>query len=170
MELLDAIYQRRSVRQFLPKAVGRADLEKIVAAGIEAPSGCNMQLRRYIIVDDPAVMARLVPISGVLATAPACVAVVVKPTASPYGEYWRQDASASIQNMLLAETAMGLGGCWIEGPLARHDVKFREILRLPDDVKLCGIISVGYPAQAPARPAKSELKSVTYYNGYGEIH
>lgn len=170
MDLFDAIYNRRSVREFLPRPVGRADLEKIVAAGIEAPSGCNLQLRQYIIIDDPAVMARLAPVSKVLAAAPACVAVLASPTASPYGEYWRQDASASIQNMLLAATALGLGGCWVEGPLGRCDAEIRKVLNIPAELRLCSLMSVGYPAHTLARPNKSDFKDVTHYNEYGKQH
>ena len=42
MDLFDAINARRSVRKYTDDPVGRDVLEKIVAAGIEAPSGCNL--------------------------------------------------------------------------------------------------------------------------------
>lgn len=53
MDFFSVVADRRSVREFLPDAVPREVLERIVAAGIEAPSGCNMQMRQYVIVDDP---------------------------------------------------------------------------------------------------------------------
>jgi nitroreductase len=96
MDVYEAINQRRSVREYRPDAVDREVLERIASAGIEAPSGCNMQLRKYVIVDDPAVMERLRPVSNALASAPAAIALVIDPQGTRFGEFWVQDASAAM--------------------------------------------------------------------------
>jgi nitroreductase len=50
MDLMDAISKRRSVRKFIDKDIGRDILEKIIGAGIMAPSPKNMQNWKFIVV------------------------------------------------------------------------------------------------------------------------
>ena len=169
MDIFAAIMDRRSVRKFdAARPVSREALERIVVAGVEAPSGCNMQLRQFVIVDDPALMAKLAPFNRALPTAPACIAILAEPKASPYGEYWRQDASASMQNMLLAATGLGLASCWIEGGLDKNEEKIREILGIPATLRVCSLVSIGYAAEPAQRPVKSLPRDVTHYNRFGK--
>jgi nitroreductase len=164
MDVYEAIKHRRSVREYRPDPVDREVLERIAAAGIEAPSGCNMQLRRYVIVDDPAVMERLRPVSNALASAPAAIALVIDPQGTRFGEFWVQDASAAMENMLLAIVAEGYAGCWVEGALRRSDELLREVLEVPEPLKVWSMTPVGKPAVVPDRPAKSEPASVVFHN------
>lgn len=164
MELFDAIYSRRSVRQYLGDAVPREDLDRIVAAAIEAPTGCNMQLRHFLVVDDAEIIAQLRPFSRALDGAPAVIVILMEPKASPYGEFWTQDASAAMQNMLLGATAMGYGSCWIEGAIRAHEDKLRSLLGVPAELRVWSLMPVGKSAGRPQRPAKSEFKDVVRYN------
>ena len=60
MDVFEAIVSRRSYRgRYKPVPVPRDDLEKIMQAGLAAPSGCNKQTVSLIAVDDPAVMKKL---------------------------------------------------------------------------------------------------------------
>lgn len=167
MDTFTAIFSRRSVRQFLPKPVSRADLQKIVQAGIEAPSGCNMQLRQYVIVDEPAVMDQLRPLSKAIGAAPAAIVLLVEPKGTPYGEFWIQDISAAMQNMLLAATALGLGSCWVEGALRRCEDKLRAALHVPPQLRVWSLMPVGHFDEMPPRPVKSKPDDVTFFNSYG---
>ena len=167
MDFFDVVNSRRSVRQFLPRPVPRVDLEKIVAAGVEAPSGCNMQLRQYVIVDDPAVMAELQKVSGALTGAPAAVVVLLDPTGTKYGEFFIQDASAAIENMLLAAVALGYASCWVEGALRRQEPAIRALLSVPDNLRPWAILPIGYAAASPARPPKPQPADITHYNRFG---
>lgn len=168
MDLFDAIYKRRSVREYLPDPVPRKDLERIVAAAVEAPSGCNMQLRQYVIVDDPAVMDKLRPFSSALKTAPAAVVLLVNPTPTKFGEFWMQDISAAMENMLLAATALGYGSCWVEGALRRCEDQLRALLSVPKDLRVWSLMPVGKPAATPPRPAKPSPDDVTHWNRCGQ--
>ncbi|HOF19530.1 MAG TPA: nitroreductase family protein [Phycisphaerae bacterium] len=168
MDVFEAIHRRRSVRNFTGDPVVAADLEKIVAAGIEAPSGCNMQLRQYVIVDDPAVMDKLRPLSGAIDGAPAAIVLLVDPQPTRYGEFWIQDASAAMENMLLAAEALGYGACWVEGALRRCEETLRELLGVPANLRVWSLMSVGRAAKTPPRPAKSEFAQVVHRNRFGE--
>jgi nitroreductase len=169
MELFDAIYERRSVRNFVPEPVPHDDLQKIVQAGIEAPSGCNAQLRQYIIVDQPDLLEPLRPFSMALATCPAAVVLLVDPQATKFGEFWVQDASAAIQNMLLAATALGYGACWVEGALRRHEEQAREVLGVPASLRIWAMIPVGRAADKPPRPPKSDPAEVIHHNTFTSV-
>ena len=168
MDCLEAIYRRRSVRQFETDPVPREVLEQIVAAGVEAPSGCNEQLRQYIIVDDPAAMEQLRGCSQAMAGAPAAIVLVVNPKETRFGAFWVQDASAAMQNMLLAATALGYGGCWVEGALRRTEEQLREILAVPANLRIWALTPIGKPAAVPVRPEKSDPNTVRFYNRYGQ--
>lgn len=164
MDLFDAINQRRSIRKFDGQAVPREVLERIVAAGVEAPSGCNAQLRHYVIVDDPAVMEKLRPVSKAMTGAAACIVIVMEPKPTPYGEYWVQDASAAMQNMLLAAVALGYGACWIEGHVRRCEPAVREALGLPGHLRPWSLLPIGRAAENPSRPPKPSPADLTHYN------
>ncbi|MCG3179130.1 MAG: Albonoursin synthase [Phycisphaerae bacterium] len=168
MEFFEAIDTRRSVRQYLPEPVPRETLQRIVAAGVEAPSGCNLQLRQYVIIDDPGLMDRIRPVSRALAGAPAAIVLLVEPRATDFGmEFWVQDASAAMQNMLLAATALGYAGCWVEGALRRSEDLLRRELGVPGGLRIWSLTPVGRPVAIPARPAKPAPAEVTHYNRFG---
>ena len=167
MDFFEIVNARRSVREYLPEPVGRDVLEKIVAAAVEAPTGCNMQLKQYLIVDDPAVVEKIRPLSRALKGAPALIVLLVEPTGTKYGEFWVQDASAAMENMLLAAVALGYAGCWVEGQVRPNEEKLRRILSVPDDLRVWSLMPVGRAAAAPARPPKSRPAEVTHYNRFG---
>ncbi len=166
MDFYSVVNQRRSVRKFEPDPVPREVLERIVRTGIEAPSGCNMQLRHYVIVDDPELMDRLRSASPALQGAPAAIFVVMDPQATPYGEFWMQDASAAIENMLLAAVAEGYASCWIEGQVRRTEEQLRPLLNVPAPLRIWAILPIGRAAVQPERPAKSPYEDVVHVNGW----
>ena len=167
MDFFEAVSARRSVREYLGEPVGRDVLEKIVAAAVEAPTGCNMQLKQYLIVDDPAVLDKVRPLSKALKGAPAIIVLLVEPTGTQYGEFWVQDASAAMENMLLAAVALGYAGCWVEGQVRPNEEKLRKILGVGDELRVWSLTPIGKPAAAPARPPKSRPSEVMHYNRFG---
>lgn len=169
MDFFDVITRRRSVRKFRPDPVPRETLERIVAAGLEAPAGCNAQLKQYVIVDDPDVVARLRAFSSAIHDAPAVIVQLIEPKATRFGEYYLQDAAASMENMLLAAVALGYGSCWIEGPMRRAAGEVGKLLGIPDDaeVRVSAMMPVGRAAEEPLRPARPHADEITHYNRYG---
>ena len=166
MDLYDAINARRSVRSYTSDPVDPEALKRITQAGIEAPTGCNMQLRQFIIVDDADVIAKLDEL-GVTKGAPAVVVILMDPQGTAYGEFWVQDASATMENMLLATVAEGLGACWIEGQVTPKEPELRTILNVPEDLRVWSIMCVGHPTQQPARPAKPDFADIVHFNRFG---
>jgi nitroreductase len=167
MELFEAVNARRSVRKFTGEPVGRDVLEMIVQAGMEAPSGCNVQCKQYVVVDDPEVVDRMRFVSPALTGAAAAIVLLTEEKGTKYGTYWVQDASAAMENMLLAAVAMGYAGCWIEGHVRPNEQRLREILSVPDHLRIWSITPIGRPAGDAKRPPKPPPAEVIHYNKYG---
>ena len=115
MNVLQAIEARHSYRgRYLDQPVPREDLERILRAGLSAPSGCNKQTASLIAVDDPVVLAKLREViwPPIAQTAPAMICVLTKRIIA-YGDrcYSVQDYAAATQNMLLAIVALGYQSC-----------------------------------------------------------
>lgn len=162
MDLFEAISARRSIRNYTGQPIPAADLEKIVDAGRLAASGMNYQPWEFIVVTDPEIMRRLrIPEDHWSAKAAAFIAVVMDPS-SPW---WREDASAAVQNMLLACTALGYGGCWLEGYTQRNEEALCAALGIPKDRKLFSLVSVGVPAEQPEKE-KKPLEEVLHWQCY----
>jgi nitroreductase len=69
----------------------------------------------------------------------------------------------AIQNLLLAAHALGLSACMHSGPLPFLRGQINRLLRLPPQLQLAGLISLGYPAETPKVPAHRDLdRTVTF--------
>lgn len=167
MDFMSIVHGRRSIRKFKPDVPARDVLAKIAEAGQEAPSGCNVQSKQFIIVDDPDVMEKVRSFSRALDTAPAMIVTVIEPVETKFGEFWVQDAAAAMENMLLAAVSQGLGSCWVEGAIRRCEDELREILQVPDKYRIWNLTPIGIPDESPQRPPKPTPAEVTHYNAFG---
>jgi nitroreductase len=168
MDFFNIVNSRRSIRRYKDDPPARTVLEKIVAAGQEAPSGCNVQGKQFIIVDDPELLDPMRDLCKAMETAPAAIVLAIEPEETQYGEFWVQDASAAMENMLLSAVALGLGGCWVEGAVRRNEDRLRELLGVPENLRVWSLTPVGTPDEMPDRPEKPTPEQVTHVNRFGE--
>ena len=174
MNVLQAIEARHSYRgRYLDQPVPREDLERILRAGLSAPSGCNKQTASLIAVDDPAVLAKLREVirPPIAQTAPAMICVLTKRIIA-YGDrcYSVQDYAAATQNMLLAIVALGYQSCWIEGHITDADAigrQMADILGVPKEYDLVCFLPVGVAAEAVRPPEKLPFEVRAWFNGFG---
>lgn len=174
--------RRRSVRRFDDRALKADELEQLLRAGISAPSGSNWQNQRFLVVTDRAEIERIGQArfvwpyrnsdpariresnpAGLLGHAAALILVFADSHQNDRrgeGEYylWEsleiQNCAASIQNILIQATAMGLATCWVSAsdPMSRTRLlsgrSWRDVLSdyaIPEWYKMQGIIAVGAP-------------------------
>lgn len=84
------------------------------------------------------------------------------------------DLSAAIENMLLEAHSLGLGACWVHGPVAttRDAKKFKEILGIPTgmgEYKVIAYVAFGWPAEERKHPRpKKELQEIVYWEKFGQ--
>ena len=175
MNVLQAIEARHSYRgRYLDQPVPREDLERILRAGLCAPSGCNKQTASLIAVDDPGVLAKLREVirPPIAQTAPAMICVLTKRIIA-YGDrcYSVQDYAAATQNMLLAIVALGYQSCWIEGHITDADAigrKMADILGVPKEYDLVCFLPVGVAAEAVRPPEKLPFEVRAWFNRFGQ--
>lgn len=172
MDVFDAIKNRHSYRgPFKEQPIPRADLDRILDAAAAAPSGCNKEFTRLVMVDDPAVRADIAALFDMPAvkTAPALLVVVGDPTPA-YGavSFELADTAACVMNAWLAATALGYAGVWLDGQLRGGlDVKIQSILGIPPPLTARVLIPLGVPADAIKPPPKKPVGERAFYNRFG---
>jgi nitroreductase len=158
METLEAIFTRRSIREYAQRAVPEEAVQELLAAAMQAPSAGNQQPWHFIIVTERKLLdalAGVLPYGSSLKAAPLAVAVCVDTDLLKHPDYWVQDCSAATQNLLLAAHAQGLGAVWLGVyPLEKRVESVKQILGLPGQVFPLSLVSVGYPAVKPQPPAR----------------
>ena len=160
--LFETIAARTSVRKFDPsKPVSDADIEKILKAGMCAPSAMDRRPWEFIVVKDKAKLAALgsrLPYSRCGNGAQAAIVVCGNLDNGLPGrgkEYWIHDCSAATMNILLAAKGLGLGAVWT-GVYPGEDrvAVVREVLSIPEGYAPLNVIPLGYPAENPTPKEK----------------
>lgn len=177
MDVCKAIDARYSYRgRYADAAVPRADLLRIVRAGLAAPSGCNKQTTSLIAVDDPDTLAALRAViqPPIGETAPAMICVLTRRIIAYRDRcYAVQDYAAAIENMLLAITSLGYRSCWIEGHVTDEDRigrKMADILGVPAEYELVCFLPVGVAIEEGRRVPKRPASERAWFNRFaGEL-
>ena len=180
MELFQAIKERYSYRgAFEQKPLPEADLRKIVQAGLDAPSGKTLQTTQFIVINDPAKLDRVrLVFSGqtFIATAQAFIALyydIEEQAASEYPYTFEvEDASAAVQNILLAITGLGYASVWLDGVLRNEQRAERigEIVNLPPSKRIRILLPVGVPADDNhPRKVKLEFDKRVWFNTWQPV-
>jgi nitroreductase len=164
MEFFESVETRRSIRGYKADPVEEEKVQAILEAGRRAPTACDNQPFRVVVVDTKGRAAELRKIYDKewFATAPIVLLVCSVP-----GEAWSRrdgknyadvDATIAMDHMILAAGALGLGSCWIA---AFDPAAAREVLRLEAGWEPLAFTPIGYPAESPAqRPRKALEKLV----------
>lgn len=150
------IYERRSIRQWTEEPVGRKDLKEIVRAGTWAATGCNLQVTRYLVLDDEAELKRIP--SREFSGEKAKIITLIDTRAYDIMTHLPHrnmilDVGAAMQNMLLMAESLGLGAVWgtfNDKEIARVKVCFN----LADHFRVVAYISLGYPAEEVIPPGR----------------
>lgn len=163
--VMKAIYERRSVRQFLDAPVSRDCVMEAVKAACWAPSGLNNQPWRFAIVRDTGckeALAALTRYSSTLKSAALLVAVLLDREASYDRTKDCQAIGASLQNMLLAFHSMDLGAVWI-GEILKNADRAVEILKLPERLELMAVVAVGHPAHRNQKSHRRPIEELIVF-------
>lgn len=157
--MLQAIKERRSVREFTDEPVSAKDLMTLVEAGIWAPSGKNNQPWRFVILTDEEMRKNIADLTLYRHIVANCrsLIVVFLDTDAMYDEVKdHQSTGAAIQNMLLTAESLGLGAVWL-GQILKNKHEVNAELGIGNRYDLMAVIAVGHPAH---RNQKSHRKNV----------
>lgn len=181
---LDDLKTRRSVRKYSDKVVGHEDLEKILEAGMNAPTGMGKQSPKILVIQRKDIIERIAdwnksffpqevtennPDLDPFYGASTLIIVLADKNMPTHVE----DGSLVIGNILNAAHALGLGGCWIHRAREEFDsLQGKELLKvwnIPDNYVGIGHVVLGYPAD-DFKPTEIPRKDdyVTYLDEYFE--
>lgn len=160
MTLLDTMLKRRSVRKYSDEEIPSEKLNKILQAGLLAPTSRNKKPCSFLIVDRKDALEKLADAkeSGAkfLKNANKAVVVVANELVS---DTWIEDSSIALSFMHLMAAEQGIGSCWIQIHLRTtengesSEDYVREVLGIDDYFRIVGILSLGIP--------KGEVKAHT---------
>ena len=184
MDALEAIVTRRSTRNYRPDPVEQEKLDRILEAGRQAPSGGNNQTNHFFVIQNRAVLDRLIGMveeafsrmdvdedtyaslrHAILASkeggyvfcynAPVLIVVANR---RDYGNNMA-DCACAIENMMVAANALDLGSCWINQLRWLNEepalVEYLRSLGMKECERVYGAVIVGYPATDSGLPNRS---------------
>ncbi len=161
-EILDAIYRRRSIREFTDEKVDQGLLHEIIRAGTWAPSGLNNQPWRFVVVQNTALreeLAELTHYGHVVRSAPALIAVYLDQEAMYDTVKDHMGIGACIQNMLLAVEACGLGAVWL-GEILKNRQEVNRVFSLGQRYALMAVLAIGHPLHRDQKSTRKEIEEV----------
>ncbi len=151
MQTLEAINSRKSIRRFLDTPVEKEKIQTLLEAAIRAPSAMNKQCWRFITVTNKETIAQLAKcnmvFNGWLKDAPAIIVVCADPKESADMNdlpYYMWDSALAMHTLVLAATDMGLGTCYLA---AYNEDKVKELLGIPEDLRVVCMTPLGYPTE-----------------------
>jgi len=179
IKLLELINNRQSDRAYLSNPVERDKLERILEAGRLAPSACNAQPWKFIIVDQPdlknkiadCTSSKILGMNHFTKQAPIHIVIVEEKAnfTSNAGSLIKNkqfpliDIGITAEHICLQATAEGLGTCmlgWFD------ETKVKKLLNIPKSKRVPLIITLGYPASETREKRRKDLNNITSYNSY----
>ena len=158
MDVLRAIEERRSIRNFTGEVPDEKTVLSIIESGRLAPSAGNRQPYRFVVVWDREKIRKIAEASmNFLKKAGVVIVGVAKPRESP--KWYSVDTAIALEHMVLAAQALGLGTCWIG---AFSEEKVKEILKIPEDATIVAMLGVGYPKLVPSPTSRKRMEDITY--------
>ncbi|MBT5274443.1 nitroreductase family protein [Candidatus Woesearchaeota archaeon] len=169
MDVLEAIFGRRSIRKFKKDTIPYRVLFDIFEAAVSAPRAGNIPSTWMVLIESDNIKEKLKNAcidQDWIAEAPVIVAVCsdIKRLKQVYGEqselYSIQNSSAVIQNMLIAAREYDLQGTWI-GAFSESDV--RKVLSIPKKINVHALIALGKADETPKKIPTVQATDLVYY-------
>lgn len=187
-ETIKTILNRRSIRNYLPEQIENEELETILNAGINAPSGHNNQPWHFTVIQNRKVVDELnydakevmsnsedkqLKAMGknanfnIFYNAPTIIII----SGEQKAVVPELDCAAATQNMILAAESLGIGTCWIglAAYLFRSDKvqKYIDLFKIPENYAPYYAITVGYKAESERnkKPFPRREGTISYFKG-----
>ncbi len=154
MEFDKVIISRKSIRNFQNKEIPEEVLNDIMEAARLSPSFQNKQCWRFVVVRNKNIIKDLALRSGMISKvnffikdAPVVIVACADPAKSGTmngQNYYLVDTAIAFQQMMLTAWNHGVGSCWLA---AFNEQKVREILKIPQNIKVVALSPFGYPKE-----------------------
>lgn len=179
MKFIELIQKRQSVRKYSPKAVEKEKILRCIDAARLAPSACNAQPWKYIIVDDPELKnevaketySAIAPFNKFALQAPVIAAIIMeKPNLlSQFGgrvkdkDFYLIDIGITAEHFCLQAAEEGLGTCMLGWFNEKAVIK---LLGIPARKRIGLLITLGYAADELRQKKRKDISDMSNYNRY----
>lgn len=177
MEFIELVNKRQSDRKYAPKPVAREHILKCLEAARLAPSACNSQPWKFIVVDDRAKLAEMseaaigLGMNKFTVQVPVLVAVVQENMnlSAKAGsivkskDYSMMDLGIAVEHFCLQAAELGLGTCimgWFD------EKKVKKLLGVPRSRRIQLLIALGHPDTPTREKIRKPLEAIASWNGY----
>lgn len=177
MDFSTLVKVRQSDRRYKPQAVEADKIDLCIEAARLAPSACNSQPWRFIVVDDEALRAEIADaaasmgMNGFVREAPVIVAVVLEKMSLTAAigsvirdkEFSLLDVGIAVSHFTLQAADLGLGTCiigWF------NERRVRKALGIPRGKRIPLLITLGYPDSPTRRKSRKTAAQMSSRNRY----
>ena len=160
MDFEQLISERYSVRNFKPEHLPQSVIDKILEAGHKAPTGCNNQPQRILVLNNDASIEKLKTCTKCHFNAPTAMLVCHNKE-----ESWKRvydgalsspvDAVIISTYMMLMAQNEGVGTCWV---MHFDPAAMRTAFNIPDNIEPVALLVMGYPSEM-AKPLAMHFQS-----------
>jgi nitroreductase len=158
VNILEEIVERRSIRKYSPKTIEPEKLDRILEAARLAPTARNQQDWKIVLVKNFDIKSKLVDLASphqqFLKQAPIIIAACALNQAYVMRcghPAYLIDLAIVLDHIALQAVREGLGTCWIG---SFFEDKARDVLKIPRNIRIVELMSLGYPEQRPAATAR----------------
>ena len=160
MEFEALISERYSVRNFIPEHLPQTVIDSILAAGHKAPTGCNYQPQRILVLNTDEAIAKLKGCTKCHFDAPTAFLVCHNKEESWERKYDGArsspvDAAIVATHMMLAAHNEGIGCCWV---MHFNPFAMRDAFGIPESIEPVALLVMGYPS-SEAKPLALHYES-----------
>lgn len=158
----------------MSKKISWDKLKEILDSARYAPSSGNLQNWRFVVVQDPDLKKRIsqlcsdqnwinsAPVLIVVCSYDKDLQIMYRDKADMFSI---QNVAAAIQNMLLKANSLSIDSCWVG---SYNDDRIKSILKIPDEVRIDAIITLGYGAEKEDMPKRIDLRNIAFYEEWGD--
>ena len=171
---LNLASHRYSVRKFGDKPIDKNTLDLILEAGRIAPTACNFQPQRILVIESDEALAKVKNCTACHFDAPLVLLVCYDQSASWKRKYdgtdgGPVDASIVTTQMMLQAFELGVGSTWVG---SFDPLKVRKLFKLPENYVPIALLPLGWPAvdatPSPSHAKREPLGMTVFYNEFPE--
>ena len=172
MDFDKVIAERYSVRKFQDKHLEQSVIDKILKAGHLAPTGCNFQPQRILVLNTEESIEKLKKCTKCHFNAPTAMLVCYNKDESwvrPYDGALSSPVDATIvaTHMMLKAKDIGVGCCWV---MHFNPTEMQKTFNIPENIVPTALLVMGYPAE-DAAPLEMHsnfrpIEDVVFYDSF----
>lgn len=161
---IETILSRTSIREYTNQEINDETMDKLLRAGMAAPSSRDRRPWQFIVVSDKELLIHLgTQLRNASMLTGANKAIIVCGDTYLSDNAWFLDCSAATQNILLAAHSMGIGAAWTAVyPYDDREAVVNQTFNLPENIRALAIIPLGYPTEESQPKDKFDPQRIHY--------